>query len=84
LLLTDINMPEMDGLELATSIRKNEQGQSERLPIIAITGTVDDAEVERCEAAGMDGCMAKPLDMGELKQLLLERVPDAAVLTVTE
>ena len=74
LLLTDINMPEMDGLELTSSIRDKEQGSSERLPIVAITGTLDDAEIDRCMKAGMDDCMAKPLNMEKLKQILLDSI----------
>ena len=70
LLLTDINMPEMDGLELTAAIRRKESGGKVRLPIIAITGTLDDTEIERCRAAGMDECLAKPVDMDKLKESL--------------
>jgi CheY-like chemotaxis protein len=69
-LLTDINMPEMDGLELSLAIRRQESGGGGHLPIIAITGTLNDEEATRCQKAGMDECLAKPVDMEKLKASL--------------
>jgi two-component system sensor histidine kinase/response regulator len=69
-LLTDINMPEMDGLELSLAIRRKESGGGGRLPILAITGTLNDEEAARCQKAGMDECLAKPIDMEKLKTSL--------------
>ncbi|MBL6945612.1 MAG: response regulator [Rhodospirillales bacterium] len=75
LLLTDINMPKLDGLELTARIRRDESAESQRLPVVAITGTLDDTEIERCLAAGMDQCLAKPINMDELKQVLVNKLP---------
>jgi TMAO reductase system sensor TorS len=72
LLLTDLDMPEVDGFELTTRIRDGESGGNGHLPVIAITGTVDDEVTERCRATGMDECVSKPIDMDELKQLLVK------------
>src|SRR5690606_27117735 len=54
LLLTDCHMPVMDGYELARQIRVLEQGQSRRLPIIAVTASALQREAHNCFAAGMD------------------------------
>ncbi len=66
LLLTDIEMPELDGLALTRKIREGEDGGA-HLPVLAVTGTLDDAQRTRCAEAGMDGCLEKPVDMDLLK-----------------
>jgi PAS domain S-box-containing protein len=76
MLLTDLSMPEVDGYELATRIREMENGGSERLPIIAITGSLSDVEIEKCKSVGMDDCLAKPINMDELKRVLNEYFPE--------
>jgi CheY-like chemotaxis protein/HPt (histidine-containing phosphotransfer) domain-containing protein/two-component sensor histidine kinase len=61
LLLTDLNMPRMDGYELARAIRRYEQETSRPpIPIIALTANVMQGEPERCRDAGMDDFAAKP------------------------
>jgi two-component system sensor histidine kinase/response regulator len=72
LLLTDINMPEMDGLQLAAAIRRKESGGAARLPIVAATGTLEPEEVARCGAHGMDACLGKPIDMEDLRKTLAQ------------
>ena len=78
MLLTDLSMPEVDGYELATRIREMEDNGSERLPIIAITGSLSDAEITKCKSVGMDDCLAKPINMDELKRVLKEHYPEGA------
>jgi len=78
MLLTDLSMPEVDGYELATRIREMENGGTARLPIIAITGSLTDAEISRCKSVGMDDCLAKPIDMDDLKRVLKEYFPEGA------
>ena len=73
IVVTDCNMPNMDGYELARSIRRLEETNgARRVPIIACTANAMRAEPEKCDAAGMDDYLIKPI---ELKQLLntLER-----------
>ncbi len=61
--LTDINMPVMDGYALARALRQ--RGQS--LPILAITATALASERERCLAAGIDDLLLKPLNLDRLE-----------------
>jgi PAS domain S-box-containing protein len=60
--LMDVQMPEMGGLEAAAAIRERERERGGHLPIVAMTAHAMAADRERCLAAGMDGYLAKPLD----------------------
>jgi signal transduction histidine kinase/HPt (histidine-containing phosphotransfer) domain-containing protein len=61
LVLTDLNMPRMDGFELAEAIRAHERETgADPIPIIALTASVMQGEPERCRAVGMDDFAAKP------------------------
>ncbi|MBP2230177.1 signal transduction histidine kinase/PleD family two-component response regulator/HPt (histidine-containing phosphotransfer) domain-containing protein [Azospirillum agricola] len=77
LLLTDCQMPEMDGLELARAIRAAEaaSGIGARLPIVAITANALEGEVQTCFAAGMDDSVSKPVDLGQLRRVLDRFLP---------
>jgi CheY-like chemotaxis protein len=66
LILMDIQMPEMDGFETTTVIRKGEQSTGKHLPIIAMTAHAMEGDRARCLAAGMDAYIAKPIDTREL------------------
>ena len=68
LVLMDIQMPEMDGLEATTLIRKI-PGKAE-LPIVAMTANVLDEDREQCLAAGMCDFLGKPFEPQELQQIL--------------
>ena len=68
ILLLDITMPEMDGFECTTLLRKRESG--ERLPIIALTAHALEGFEEKCLDADMDGYLSKPLDAGKLRVTL--------------
>jgi len=70
LLLTDCNMPAMNGFELTRAIRDREKDTGQRLPIIAITGDALQGEAERCLEAGMDDCLVKPVDLEQLGSAL--------------
>ncbi len=74
-LLTDLNMPGMDGLALTRSIRAAEQERGGRLPIIAITGTTQPAALAACRKAGMDDVLPKPIELEDLRRQLDRWLP---------
>jgi len=65
IVITDLQMPEMDGYGLAASIRLAE-GVGRRTPIIALTANAMKEESDRCRAAGMDGYLTKPASLNDL------------------
>lgn len=69
--ITDCQMPNMDGFELTKAIRKIEvQTQSPKCTIIALTATDGDIEEQRCLEAGMDTMLSKPVNSEKLKTIL--------------
>lgn len=70
LILMDIQMPEMDGLEAAQIIRRQEAGTGGRVPIIAMTAHALQGDNERFLSAGMDGYIAKPFQPRDLFEVL--------------
>ena len=70
LIIMDIQMPEMSGIEATNSIRNYEIGKSNRIPIIALTAGALKGEKEKCMEAGMDDFLTKPLDNKRLRRIL--------------
>jgi PAS domain S-box-containing protein len=77
LVLMDVQMPEMGGLEAAAAIRDRERLSGGRLPIVALTAHALQGDRERCLAAGMDGYLSKPIDVDQLVSTV-ERIGGAA------
>ncbi|PQZ91458.1 hybrid sensor histidine kinase/response regulator [Pseudomonas trivialis] len=77
--ITDCNMPLMNGYELTRAIRDEER--SRRLPaglILGLTANAQPDEKDRCLDAGMDDCLFKPISLQDLSACLASRVPDSA------
>jgi EAL domain-containing protein (putative c-di-GMP-specific phosphodiesterase class I)/response regulator RpfG family c-di-GMP phosphodiesterase/HPt (histidine-containing phosphotransfer) domain-containing protein len=70
LILTDLNMPVMDGLALARAVRQVERETGGHTPIIAITAAAEQAELKRCRDAGMDDALTKPIALEGLRAVL--------------
>jgi CheY-like chemotaxis protein len=66
LIIMDVHMPEMDGLEATAAIREMETGSGARIPIVAMTAHAMKGDRERCLAAGMDAYVSKPIRAEEL------------------
>jgi two-component system CheB/CheR fusion protein len=69
--LLDIKMPRMDGYQVAEQLRRNEDGDG--LTLVAMTGCGQDEDRDRALQAGFDYFMVKPVDPGDLKDLLTFR-----------
>jgi CheY-like chemotaxis protein len=70
LILMDVQMPEIDGLEATRQVRQKEKESGRYIPIVAMTAHAMKGDMERCLEAGMDGYVSKPIQ----KQLLLSEI----------
>lgn len=64
IILTDINLPDIDGFEVTDTLKKNKE--TAHIPIIAMTANVMKKDRETVFQAGCDGYIAKPIDVDEL------------------
>ena len=70
LVLMDVQMPEMDGLEATRLLREREMVSGHRQPVVAMTALVMKGDRERCIESGMDGYLSKPIRPQELDEVL--------------
>ena len=71
LILADLNMPVMDGIELARAVRADEAASDRHTPIVCITAADQAAELRRCHDAGIDDVLAKPIALDALRSKLV-------------
>jgi PAS domain S-box-containing protein len=84
LVLMDVQMPELDGLQATAAIREWESATGAHVPIVAVTAHAMKGDAERCLAAGMDAYMAKPLDPRELQRTIAALVAGRAATAATD
>jgi two-component system sensor histidine kinase/response regulator len=77
LVLMDVQMPVMDGLEATVVIRTSEVGTGRHLPIIAMTAHAMKEDRDRCLQAGMDDILTKPVRLAQLHTAIAARVDTA-------
>ncbi|HEV7912351.1 MAG TPA: ATP-binding protein, partial [Albitalea sp.] len=75
IIITDCNMPRMNGYDLARSIRRLEADGGHHVPIIACTANALGGEAEICFAAGMDDYLPKPIEISQLMKVLDRWLP---------
>jgi two-component system sensor histidine kinase/response regulator len=72
--LMDIQMPDLDGIEATRLIRANERATGGHIPIIAVTALAMKGDADRCMEAGMDAYVSKPIKANDLFQKIEDLV----------
>lgn len=74
IILMDIQMPVMNGLEAADAIRRSDHADAGSIPIIALSANAFEEDVEKSLAHGMQAHISKPIDMNTLKKLFVKYI----------
>jgi len=77
LIFMDIQMPILDGYETTRWIRSMDRPDAGKIPIIAMTANAYKEDIEKALAAGMNGHLSKPIDIGAVMQVLAEKLGNA-------
>jgi CheY-like chemotaxis protein len=72
MILMDIQMPVMDGLEASRAIRASGRKDCKSILIVALSANAFDEDVKRSIAAGMQAHLSKPIDLNSLKKTIIE------------
>jgi two-component system sensor histidine kinase/response regulator len=78
LIVMDVQMPEMNGLEATAAIRTIEKNAGLHTPILALTAHAIDGDRDQCLEAGMDGYISKPIRLDEFMPAIAKLMPGAA------
>ena len=70
MIFMDIQMPEMDGFAATEIIRSSEYSNAKTVPIIAMTANAFREDIDQCLAAGMDGHIAKPIELDKVTEII--------------
>ena len=84
LVLMDVQMPGMDGLDATRAIRKQERKGGKHLGIVALTALAMPGDREKCLQAGMDDYLPKPVEKDELVELLLKFLTSRALVVESD
>lgn len=74
LILTDIRMPIMDGLEATKMIRRSNHPQAASIPIVAMSANAFDEDMKKSVESGMNGHLSKPLDFDKMEEMLAKLI----------
>lgn len=80
LILMDVQMPGLSGLEVTRRIREQESAGGDHVPIIALTASAMKGDRERCLEAGMDDYLTKPISPAALREAIARYAPSADLL----
>lgn len=75
IILMDIQMPEIDGLEATRALRRREKGTETRIPVLAVSASREEEDRKKCREAGMDGFLPKSSSLGEMAGILSSFLP---------
>ena len=79
LILMDVQMPELDGIQATGNIRNEERRQGKRaVPIVALTAHASRADHDQCIAGGMDAVVTKPVDSESLRRIISATLDELA------
>jgi PAS domain S-box-containing protein len=79
LILMDVQMPGLDGLQATARIREMERGSGHRVPIVAMTAQAAESDRVRCLESGMDAYVTKPVHVPDLMSMIETVVPETVV-----
>ncbi len=80
LILLDINLPDMDGYEVARRLRSSTKHELAHIPIIAITAEAVKSDAKKCLEAGFDAYISKPINIQELWKTVQTLVPQDKIV----
>jgi len=78
LVLMDMVMPVMDGIEATQRIRQSAQPRVRRTPVLGLTANVSAQDLTRFEWAGLNGLLLKPFELGQLRAEVMRLVDVSA------